>query len=150
MKYYKQIVFLSILFTSCRSSKVFDREEKIRIDTIIDYKISTQSLPIHDTLTIENPCDSSGLLARFYSSLTIPSGRLKIMSQGQSIKATIDIDSVINTSNSKYKSNQTGEIKFYEKTVIKEVVPSWAILVILFESIIIIGYLYIRFFNPFK
>jgi hypothetical protein len=106
--------------------------------------------PIHDTLTIENVCDSAGILTRFYSSLTIPSGRLIITSENGSIKATIDLDSVANVYDSKYKAKYKDEVKFYEKIVVKNVVPVWAIVTILIQSFIIILYFYFRFINPFR
>jgi len=151
MKYLNLLIFSSIIFASCVRTKSINTEiEKIRVDTVRDYKVITKFKPIHDTLTIENACDSSGILTRFYSSLTIPSGRLIIRSQNGSIKATIDLDSVANVYDSKYKAKYKDEIKFYEKIVVKKVVPVWAIVTILIQSFIIILYFYFRFINPFR
>jgi hypothetical protein len=150
MKYFNLFIFSLIIFSSCKSTKITSTVEKIRVDTVRDYKVITKFKPIHDTLTIENACDSSGILTRFYSSLTIPSGRLIIKSQNGSIKATIDLDSVVNVYDSKYKAKYKDEIKFYEKKVIKNVVPVWAIVTILIQSFIIILYFYFKFINPFK
>jgi hypothetical protein len=150
MKLFNLFIFALILFASCKSTKVTSTVEKIRIDTVREYKVITKFKPIHDTLTIENVCDSSGILTRFYSSLTIPSGRLTIRSQNGSIKATIDLDSVANVYDSKYKAKYKDEIKFYEKIIVKNVVPVWAIVTILIQSFIIILYFYFKFINPFK
>ena len=151
MKYYNLFIFSLIIFSSCVRNKSINTEvEKIRIDTVRDYKVITKFKPIHDTLTIENACDSSGILTRFYTSLTIPSGRLIIRSQNGSIKATIDLDSVANVYDSKYKAKYKNEVKFIEKIVIKKVVPVWAIITILLQSFIIILYFYFRFINPFR
>lgn len=144
------IIFALIIFASCKSSQSTSVVEKIRVDTIREVKTIERFKAIHDTLTIENPCDSLGFLTRFYSKITIPQGKVIIRSEKGSIKATIDLDSVANVYDSKYKSKYNSEVKFFEKIVVKEVVPSWAIITILFESIIIIGYLYFRFINPFK
>ena len=150
MKSFNLFIFALILFASCKSTKITSTVEKVRIDTVRDYKVITQFKPIHDTLTIENVCDSSGILTRFYSSLTIPSGRLTIRSYNGSIKATIDLDSVANVYDSKYKAKYKDEIKFFEKVVVKNVVPVWAIVTILIQSFIIILYFYFKFINPFK
>jgi hypothetical protein len=139
-----------ILFASCKSTKITSTAEKIRVDTIREIKIVVKFKPIHDTLTIEKVCDSSGILTRFYSSLTIPSGRLIIRSENGSIKATIDLDSVANVYDSKYKAKYKDEVKFYEKIIVKNVVPVWAIVTILIQSFIIILYFYFKFINPFK
>jgi len=151
MKYLNLLIFFSIIFASCVRTKSINTElEKIRVDTVRDYKVITKFKPIHDTLTIENVCDSSGILTPFYSSLTIPSGRLTIRSQNGSIKATIDLDSVANVYDSKYKAKYKNEVKFVEKKVVKNVVPVWAIVTILLQSFIIILYFYFRFINPFR
>jgi hypothetical protein len=124
--------------------------EKIRVDTVHNIRTVEKFKAIHDTLTIENPCDSLGFLTRFYSKIAIPQGKVIIRSDNGNIKATIDLDSVANVYDSKYKSKYNSEVKFFEKIVVKQVVPTWAIVTIFLESLIIIGYIYFRFINPFK
>lgn len=150
MRSIKLIIFALIIFASCKSTQTASVVEKIRVDTVHNIRTVEKFKAIHDTLIIENPCDSLGFLTRFYSKITIPQGKVIIRSENGNIKATIDLDSVANVYDSKYKSKYSSEVKFFEKIVVKEVVPSWAIITILFESIIIIGYLYFRFINPFK
>jgi hypothetical protein len=144
------ILFI-IFLNSCRTKQLVTNTLITTLhDTIRDYKVITRFKPIHDTLTIDNPCDSLGILKQFYASLTIPSGRVKIVSYNGSIKATIDVDSIANVYDSKYRAKYNNKVKFFEKVVIKNVIPTWALITIFFESIIIIGYLYFRFINPFK
>lgn len=143
------LIFALIIFVSCKSTQTTSVVEKIRVDTIREVKTIEKFRAVHDTLTIDNPCDSLGFLTRFYSKITIPQGKVIIRSERGSIKATIDLDSVSNVYDSKYKSKYNSEVKFYEKVIVKEVVPTWAIITILFESLIIIGYLYFRFIKPF-
>jgi hypothetical protein len=143
------LIFALIIFASCKSTQTTSVVEKIRVDTIREVKTIEKFRAIHDTLTIDNPCDSLGFLTRFYSKITIPQGKVIIRSERGSIKATIDLDSVANVYDSKYKSKYDSEVKFFEKIVIKNVVPTWAIVTILFESLIIIGYIYFRFIKPF-
>ena len=150
MRSIKLLIFTSIIFASCKSTQTTSVIEKIRVDTIREVKTIEKFKAIRDTLTIENPCDSAGILTRFYSKITIPQGKVIIRSENGNIKATIDLDSVANVYDSKYKSKYSSEVKFFEKIVIKQVVPTWAIVTIFLESLIIIGYLYFRFINPFK
>ena len=149
MRSIKLLIFALIIFASCKSTQSTSVVEKIRVDTVHNIRTVEKFKAIHDTLTIDNPCDSLGYLTRFYSKITIPQGKVIIRSERGSIKATIDLDSVSNVYDSKYKSKYNSEVKFFEKIVVKEVVPMWAIITILFESIIIIGYLYFRFIKPF-
>ncbi len=144
------LIFALIIFASCKSTKTVTKFEKIVThDTIRDYKVITQFNAVHDTLTIDNPCDSLGLLNNFYSKIRIPQGKIIIRTVQGKIQATVDIDSIANVYDSKYRTKYNQEIKFYEKVVVKNVVPMWAIITIFFESLIIVGYLYFRFFKPF-
>jgi hypothetical protein len=150
MRSIKLLIFASIIFASCKSTQSTSVVEKIRVDTVHNIRTVEKFKAIHDTLTIENPCDSLGFLTRFYSKITIPQGKVIIRSENGNIKATINLDSVANVYDSKYKSKYNSEVKFFEKIVIKNVVPTWAIVTIFLESLIIIGYIYFRFINPFK
>ena len=150
MRSIKLLIFASLIFASCKSTQSTSVVEKIRVDTVHNIRTVEKFKAIHDTLTIENPCDSLGFLTRFYSKVTIPQGKVIIRSENGNIKATIDLDSVANVYDSKYKSKYNQEVKLFEKEVVKNVVPTWAIVTIFFESLIIIGYIYFRFINPFK
>ena len=150
MRSIKLLIFALFIFASCKSTQSTSVVEKIRVDTVHNIRTVEKFKAIHDTLTIENPCDSLGFLTRFYSKITIPQGKVIIRSENGNIKATIDLDSVANVYDSKYKSKYNSEVKFFEKIVIKQVVPTWAIVTIFLESLIIIGYIYFRFINPFK
>lgn len=139
------------LLSSCKTKQFVLRNEKLIIhDTIRDYRTIEKFRAINDTLIIENPCDSLGILTRFYSKITIPQGNIILRSQNGTIKATINLDSIQNVYESKYKSNHSDKSLIFEKVVVKSVVPNWAIITIFIESILILGYLYFRFINPFK
>jgi hypothetical protein len=119
--------------------------EKIRIDTIRDYKVITKYNAIHDTLTIENPCDSLGILTTFYSKITLPQGKVIIRSYKGKIQATINIDSIKSVYEKKYRNMETSNVKTSTKIVTRNIIPSWAIITILIESLIIGGYLYFKY-----
>jgi hypothetical protein len=143
-----KLAFLFLFFgiISCKPSKVVTViSEKIRIDTILNYKVITKYNAIHDTLTIENPCDSSGILTRFYSKITIPQGRIIIRSYKGSIKATIDIDSIKNVYEKQYQSRLKDSQHLTFERIVREVVPTWAILTMLIQGLLISVWLYFKF-----
>lgn len=134
------IIFALILFASCKAKQITTTKETIIIrDTIRDQKVITKYNAVHDTLIIENPCDSLGLKDFYYKS-NLPQGKVVIRTIRGKIQATINMDSVANVYDLKYRSKNNQEIKFYEKVVVKNVIPTWAIITIFFESILIIGF----------
>lgn len=140
------ILFIILMSTSCKPSKVTTIvSEKIQIDTIRDYKVITKYNAIHDTLTIENPCDSLGILTTFYSKITLPQGKVIIRSYKGKIQATINIDSIASVYEKKYRNKETSNVTNSSKIVTRNIIPSWAIITILIESLIIVGYVYFKF-----
>jgi hypothetical protein len=139
-------LLLLIITVSCRPTKtITEYKEVVRVDT---FKIEREAkiLPaVHDTLLIENPCDSSGILSTFYSKIKIPQGQVVIRSVRGKIEATVDIDSIAQVYEDKYRSKNNSSISVKNVEVIKYLVPTWAIIVILIESAIIILYAYFKF-----
>ena len=135
-----------ILVSSCKPTKSVNIiTEKIRIDTIRDYKVITRFNAVHDTLTIENPCDSTGILNSFYSKITVPQGRIIIRSYKGNIQATINIDSIENVYRNMYASSLVTDKLISNKEKITNIIPTWCILTIIFQGLIIFGYIYLRF-----
>ena len=139
------IIFVLIIFASCKPAKVVTISEKIRIDTIRDYKVITKYNAIHDTLTIENPCDSAGILTTFYSRIILPQGKIIIRSYKGKIQATVNIDSIRSVYEKKYRYKETSDVKVSEKIVIKTEYPTWLVTAFVFETLLILGYLYFKF-----
>ena len=143
------ILFIILIAASCKPSKVVTVvSEKIRIDTIRDYKVITKYNAIHDTLLIENPCDSLGILTTFYSKITLPQGKIIIRSYKGKIQATVNIDSIRSVYEKKYRYKETSDVTNSSKIVTKTVYPTWLVMSSLFETLIILGYIYLRIFYP--
>ena len=144
----KKIFFLLLLITtiSCRPAKtVTEYKEVVRVDT---FKIerSAKILPaVHDTLIIDNPCDSSGILSTFYSKIKIPQGQVVIRSVRGKIEASVDIDSIAHVYEDKYRSKSESSIHTKNVEIIKYRVPTWAMITILVESLIIAVFIYLKF-----
>lgn len=139
-------MLIANFFISCRPQKsVTIVTEKIRIDTIRDYKIITRFNAVHDTLTIENPCDSTGILNTFYSKITLPQGKVIIRSYKGKIQATVNIDSVENVYKNMYLNSISSDKLSNNKEKITNIIPTWCILTIIFQGLIIFGYIYLKF-----
>ena len=140
------ILLACVTFISCKPSKsITEYKELVRIDTIKSEKIVEKFRAVHDTLTIQNPCDSSGLLSTFYSRLILPNGSVTIKSVKGQIKATIDIDSMRHEIENNYRNSKVKWIEYRDKEIIKEVVPTWVIMLLFAEAIMLIAYLYLKF-----
>jgi hypothetical protein len=140
-------LLIANFFISCRPQKsIIIEKEKIRIDTIRDYKVITRFNAVHDTLTIENPCDSTGILNTFYSKITLPQGKIIIRSYKGNIQATINIDSIENVYRNMYASSLSTDKLISNKEKVTNIIPTWCILTIIFQGLIIFGYIYIKFF----
>lgn len=140
------LLFIILMAASCKPSKVVTVvSEKIRIDTIINEKTIVKFNAIHDTLTIDNPCDSAGILTTFYSKITLPQGKIIIRSYRGKIQATVNIDSIRSVYEKKYRYMETSDVKNSTKIVTKVTYPSWLVTAFILESLLIIGFLYFKY-----
>lgn len=140
------ILLACVAFISCKRTKTLtEYKELVRIDTIKSEKIVERFKAIHDTLTIVNPCDSSGMLTRFYSKLIIPQGNIVIKSDGTSIKAQVDLDSTRSEIENNYRNSQVKWIEYRDKEVIKYRVPTWIVMLLLVEFLVLVACLYLKF-----
>ena len=139
------IIFALIIVASCKPAKVVTISEKIRIDTVRDYKLEIRYNAVHDTLLIENPCDSTGILNDFYSKITLPQGKIIIRSYKGKIQATVNIDSIRSVYEKKYRYMETSDVKNSTKIVTKVTYPSWLVTAFILESLLIIGFLYFKY-----
>lgn len=142
-----KLAFLFLLLTiiSCKTSKVETQKSIIKIDTFRTEKIVHIYNSVRDTLIIENPCDSLGLLTRFYSKITIPQGKIIIRSYKGSIKATIDIDSIKSIYEKQYQSKLKESDHITFERIVREVIPTWAILTMLIQGLLISVWIYFKF-----
>jgi hypothetical protein len=140
------ILLACIAFVSCKQTKTLTQyKETLRIDTIKSEKIVEKFRAVRDTLVITNPCDSSGLLSTFYSRLILPNGSVTIKSDKGQIRATIDIDSMRQEIENNYRNSQVKWIEYRDKEVIKYRVPTWVVMLLFAEAIMLVAYLYLKF-----
>lgn len=141
----KFLIIAIVLFASCKPAKTIIKESTVvKYDTIHTSDIIYKTKAVHDSIIIENPCDSAGILTAFYSKFVIPQGTITLRSSRGKIEAKIDIDSIESVYKSKYQLSKSDNTQVQIKEVVKNVVPAWAIITIFFESVIIIGYVFIK------
>lgn len=137
------------LALSCKPVKTVTEFKEIAThDTLRDTTVIVKFQAVHDTLTIDNPCDSAGILTTFYSKITIPQGKVVVRSYKGKIQATVNIDSIQSVYESKYKSFVRKSDANTQKFVRINVIPTWIIMVVFFETMIILIYLYFKFIFP--
>jgi hypothetical protein len=140
------LLFIILIAASCKPSKVVtDIKETVRIDTVHNERVIIKYNAVHDTLTIDNPCDSAGILTTFYSKITLPQGKVIIRSYRGKIQATVNVDSIRSVYESKYRNKEASNVTNSTKIVTKVTYPSWLVTAFIFESLIILGFLYFKY-----
>ncbi len=142
LKYLLGILSIYLMFSCKPLQNVTVTKEVIRIDTVRDYKVITKFSAVHDTLTIENPCDSSGILTSFYSRIKIPQGKVVVRSVRGKIQAIVDIDSIESVYRDKYRNGQVSSVTNSSKIVTKNEIPKWVIWFMAISGVL--SFLYIR------
>jgi hypothetical protein len=140
----KYLIFLSLIFiVSCKPLQtVTVYRDVLKTDTLVDYKTITKFQAVHDTLTIENPCDSSGILTTFYSKIRIPQGKVVVRSVRGNIQAIIDIDSIESVYRDKYKSKANIITYKTDKVIRTNEIPKWVVWFMAISGVL--SFLYIR------
>ncbi len=140
----RNLIFLLLIFAvSCKPLQpVTVYRDVIKVDTVRDYKVITKFNAVHDTLTIDNPCDSSGILTSFYSRIRIPQGKVIVRSVQGKIQATVDIDSIESVYRDKYKSQVATNTHKSDKVIRTNEIPKWAVWFMAISGVL--SFLYIR------
>lgn len=140
----RNLIFLLLIFAvSCKplqTATVY--RDVVKVDTVRDYKVITKLNAVHDTLTIDNPCDSSGILTSFYSRIRIPQGKVIVRSVHGKIQATVDIDSIESVYRDKYKSQLATDTYKTEKVIRTNEIPKWVIWFMAISGVL--SFLYVR------
>lgn len=140
----KKLLFIFAIFlVGCKPlQNVTSTKEVVRVDTVRDYKVITKFNAIHDTLTIDNPCDSSGILTTFYSKIRVPQGQVIVRSVRGKIQATVNLDSIAQVYEEKYRSKGEISTSKSDKIVRTNEIPKWAIWFMAISGVL--SFLYVR------
>jgi len=139
------IVFL-LLFTSCTAKKVITQtKEVIKNDTIIVTKDRYVTKAVNDTIIIESPCDSLGVLKPFKERLKTAQGQITIQSKNNVIQANINLDSIVQSIEKRYESKTVDTTQKSDTLKIKYRTPVWLVLSLVFSVIVNLLLLRIKF-----
>jgi hypothetical protein len=140
----RNLIFLLLIFAvSCKPLQpVTLYRDVVKTDTLRDIKTITKFQAVHDTLNIENPCDSSGILTAFYSKIRVPQGKVVVRSLRGKIQAIVDIDSIESVYRDKYKSKLADSTYKSDKVIRTNEIPKWVIWFMAISGVL--SFLYIR------
>jgi len=142
----KYSIVLLLLFTSCTAKKVITQtKEVIKNDTIIVTKDRIVTKAVNDTILIDTPCDSLGILKPFKQRLKTAQGEITIQSKNNNIEATINLDSIIQSIEKRYESKTVDTKEKNDTLKIKYKTPIWLLLSLVFSVIVNLLLLRIKF-----
>lgn len=140
----KKLLFIFAIFlVGCKTPQAITvYKDVVKTDTLSKVVKITSFNTVHDTLTIDNPCDSSGILTSFYSKIRVPQGKVIVRSVRGKIEATVDLDSIAQVYEEKYRSK--GETNTYksDKVVHTNEIPKWVIWFMAISGVL--SFLYVR------
>jgi hypothetical protein len=123
---------------ACKSNQVVQSEMKH--DSIYVERIVHKYEAVNDTIIIENPCDSSGILTTFYSKINAPQGSIVMKSDGNKIKTIVRYYPFISEHNQRieyrdrviyktiYKTEKSSNFSTWMWVILIAVGLGWAVL----------------------
>lgn len=142
----KHSIVILLLFTSCTAKKVITKSERVIVnDTIILTKDRIVTKAVNDTILIESPCDSLGILKPFKQRLKTAQGQITIQSKNNVLEATINLDSIVQSIEKRYESKTVDTKEKSDTLKIKYKTPLWLVLSLIFSVVINVLLLRIKF-----
>lgn len=133
----KYSVVILLLFASCTAKKITTQVKEVVVnDTIILTKDRIITKAVNDTILIESPCDSLGVLKPFKERLKTAQGQITIQSKNNVIEANINLDSIVQSIEKRYESKTTDTIEKSDTLKVKYKTPIWLVLSLVFSVII--------------
>jgi hypothetical protein len=140
----KYSIAILLLFTSCTAKKVVTQTREVVVnDTIILTKDRIITKAVNDTILIESPCDSLGILKPFKERLKTSQGQITIQSKNNVLEATINLDSIVQSIEKRYESKTVDTKEKNDTLKVKYRTPVWLVLSLVFS--VIINLLLLRF-----
>jgi hypothetical protein len=118
---------LPLLFLlGCKAKKqVTDIRYEVQKDTILVEKIKKVYEQVNDTIVIDQPCDSLGNLKDFQREVKTPQGSITIGTVGNTLQATINLDSIVQSIEKEYQSKTYTKTTYLEKEIVRNKIPVW-------------------------
>jgi hypothetical protein len=133
----KYSIVILLLFTSCTAKKVITQTKEVIVnDTIILTKDRIITKAVNDTILIESPCDSLGVLKPFKERLRTAQGTITIQSKNNVIEANINLDSIVQSIEKRYESKTIDTKEKSDTLKVKYKTPIWLVLSLVFSVIV--------------
>jgi len=140
----KYSIVILLLFTSCTAKKIVTQTKEVIInDTIILTKDRIVTKAVNDTILIESPCDSTGILKPFKERLKTAQGEITIQSKNNVLEATINLDSIVQSIEKRYESRVVDTVQKSDTLKVKYKTPLWLVLSLVFS--VLLNVLLLRF-----
>jgi len=135
MKYFS-LIFL-LLFLSCAAKKTTKQtKEIVKNDTIIITKDRYIFKAVRDSFLIESPCDTLGILKPFKQRLATAQGNITIEGKNNTITAKINLDSIVQIIEKKYKSTIVKSTEKQAIEIVRYKTPLWLIVTAAFSVLL--------------
>lgn len=122
---YKFSILLFVLLIGCKSvkqSSTADKKDSIRIE------VQKIILPaVSDTIFIENPCDTNGILLPFKERLSYGQGKVLVQSKQGKIKVIVRLKEYITKDSIVYRYKYITKTEFKETE--KKPMPWWILII---------------------
>ena len=133
------LLVLAVLATSCAAKKTTVQvKEVVKTDTLVITKDRIIQKAVHDTLVINNPCDSLGILKPFKQRLVTAQGNVTIQTKGNAIEAVINLDSIQSVWEKEYKASAVSTAENKTVETIRYRLPAWAIIYMILVSLLLL------------
>ena len=140
----KYSIIILLLFTSCTAKKIVTQTKEVIVnDTIILTKDRIVTKAVNDTILIDSPCDSLGILKPFKQRLKTAQGQITIQSKNNVIEATINLDSIVQSIEKRYESKTVDTKEKSDTLKVKYKTPIWLVLSLVFS--VLLNALLLRF-----
>ena len=130
----KKIIFIILvsIISGCASKKtIVEYKDRLVIDTISIFKDRIISKQVIDTLVIESPCDTLGNLKDFEKTIKTEIVEVRLVNNNGNIQATVNIDSIQQVWEKKFKSSFKRDTKIKEVEIIRNRIPFWLIILLI-------------------
>lgn len=140
------IVVLLLIF-GCKAKQTTLEKVITKTDTIFTEKVKEIQVPIESIVTINNPCDSTGILKGFKQRFKTKTVYVTVEGKNNEIDVKINLDSIKQEAVKEYVSKNTSEIETIE--IIKYKIPKWVWWSLL-VNVLLLLYLFRRFIPLLK
>ena len=123
MKYL--LIILIFLIVGCKAKQITTEKIITKTDTIYKNKVETIEVPVNNTLVVEQPCDSTGVLRAFKQTFKTKTVYVTIEGKDNVITANINLDSIKQSTIEEYKSSISTEKEVITVTKFKNKKVMW-------------------------